>query len=119
LTAPDAPAVAWFRKEIVLPDPLPAGRAMLYLGSIERMDTAYINGTQVGASAWVENPRVYPTPDSLLKPGKNIVAIRVLKTKPQALLEGLESSGVNRLLLRELGWRSEWCSRQKSLHAST
>ena len=83
ITAPDAPALVWFRREIVLPDPLPAGRAMLYLGSIERMDTAYINGTQVGASAWVENPRVYPIPDSLLKPGKNIVAVRVLKTKPQ------------------------------------
>jgi sialate O-acetylesterase len=83
LGVPDTPAVAWFRKEIVLPDSLPAGRALLFLGSIERMDTAYINGTQVGASAWVENPRVYFTPDGVLKPGKNVVAIRVLKTKLQ------------------------------------
>jgi len=83
LGAPETPAVAWFRKEIVVPDPLPAGRALLFLGSIERMDTAYINGTQVGASAWVENPRVYFIPDGVLKPGKNVVAIRVLKTKPQ------------------------------------
>ena len=83
LGVPDTPAVAWFRKQIVLPDPLPAGHAMLFLGSIERMDTAYINGTQVGASAWVENPRVYFISDGVLKPGKNVVAIRVLKTKPQ------------------------------------
>jgi sialate O-acetylesterase len=83
LGVPETPAVAWFRKEIVVPDPLPAGRAFLFLGSIERMDTAYINGTQVGASAWVENPRVYFIPDGVLKPGKNVVAIRVLKTKPQ------------------------------------
>jgi sialate O-acetylesterase len=83
LGVPETPAVAWFRKEIVVPDPLPAGRALLFLGSIERMDTAYINGTQVGASAWVENPRVYFIPDGVLKPGKNVVAIRVLKTKPQ------------------------------------
>ncbi len=82
LGLPETPAVAWFRREIVLPDPLPAGRALLFLGSIERMDTAYINGTQVGASAWVENPRVYPVSDGLLKPGRNVVAIRVLKTKP-------------------------------------
>ena len=82
LGVPETPAVAWFRREIVLPDPLPAGRALLFLGSIERMDTAYINGTQVGASAWVENPRVYPVSDGLLKPGRNVVAIRVLKTKP-------------------------------------
>jgi sialate O-acetylesterase len=79
----DNPAVAWFRKEIVLPDLLPSGRAALFLGSIERMDTAYINGTEVGASAWVENPRVYFIRDGVLKPGRNAIAVRILKTKPQ------------------------------------
>ena len=79
----ETPAVAWFRKEVLVPDPIPAGRALLFLGSVERMDTAYINGTQVGASAWVENPRVYFIPDGVLKPGKNVVTIRVLKTKLQ------------------------------------
>jgi len=83
LGVPDTPAVAWFRKEIVLPDPVPAGRALIFLGSIERMDTAFVNGTWVGASAWVENPRVYFIPDNVLKPGRNQIAIRVLKTKPQ------------------------------------
>ena len=83
LGVPDTPAVAWFRKDIVLPDPLPTGRALLFLGSIERMDTAYINGTVIGASAWVENPRVYFIHDGVLKPGKNVIAIRVFKTKPQ------------------------------------
>jgi len=79
----ETPAVVWFRKEITLPDPLPSGAARLYLGSIERMDTAFINGTWVGASAWVENPRVYSVRPDLLKPGKNTVAVRVFKTKPQ------------------------------------
>jgi sialate O-acetylesterase len=83
LGVPDTPAVVWFRKDIVLPDPLPVGRASLLLGSVERMDTAYINGTEVGASAWVENPRVYLIRDGVLKPGKNVLAIRVFKTKPQ------------------------------------
>ena len=82
LGVPETPAVAWFRKEIVMPDPIPAGHTLIFLGSIERMDTVYINGTQVGASAWVENPRVYFIPDGVLKPGKNTAAIRVLKTKP-------------------------------------
>jgi sialate O-acetylesterase len=82
LGVPDTPALAWFRKEIVLPDPLPAGRSMLYLGVIERMDTAYVNGKEVGGSSWVENPRVYPISDGILKPGRNVIAIRVFKTKP-------------------------------------
>jgi sialate O-acetylesterase len=81
LGVPDTPAVVWFRRQITLPDPLPAGRAMLHLGEIERMDTVYVNGKFVGGSAWVENPRVYPVSDAI-KPGQNVIAIRVLKTKP-------------------------------------
>jgi sialate O-acetylesterase len=55
----DVPSICWFRKEFTLPEPLPAGQATLCLGSIEKMDTAYLNGQWVGASSWVENPRVY------------------------------------------------------------
>ncbi|MBE2215111.1 MAG: hypothetical protein IAE82_14650 [Opitutaceae bacterium] len=76
------PAVVWFRREIVLPDPLPAGTARLQLGVVEKMDTAHINGRWIGASAWVENPRNYAIPDGVLRPGKNSVALRVLKLKP-------------------------------------
>jgi len=78
----DVPSVCWFRKEITLPDPLPPGPATLRLGIVERMDTSYLNGHWVGASAWVENPRAYHVPDGVLQPGKNLVAIRVLKLKP-------------------------------------
>jgi sialate O-acetylesterase len=82
LGVPDTPALVWFRREIVVPDPVPAGRSLVFLGSIERMDTVYINGKQVGASAWVENPRVYFVPDGVLRPGNNTITIRVLKIKP-------------------------------------
>ncbi len=97
LGVPDAPALVWFRKEIILPDPLPKPAAsqsnpapgpfqrsgnMISLGEIERMDTVYINGTEVGGSAWVENPRRYFIRDGILKPGRNVIAIRVLKTRP-------------------------------------
>ena len=96
LGVPDTPAVVWFRREITLPDPLPKpsldssaspapfprSGPTLHLGEIERMDTAYVNGVEVGASAWVENPRVYFIRPGILKPGRNVIAIRVLKTKP-------------------------------------
>jgi len=82
LGVPDAPSVCWFRKELTLPDPLPAGNSMLFLGSIEKMDTAFINGQWVGASSWVENPRIYFVRPGLLKPGRNVLAVRVFKMKP-------------------------------------
>jgi len=77
----DAPGICWFRKELTLPDPLPAGKAVLHLGVVDKMDTTYINGQWVGASSWVENPRAYSISDGVLKPGKNILAVRVFKNK--------------------------------------
>ena len=82
LGVPDVPSVCWFRKEITLPDPLPPGKATVFLGVIERMDTTYLNGQWIGASAWSENPRVYHVADGILKPGANVIAVRVFKTKP-------------------------------------
>ena len=83
LGVPDTPAVIWLRKEVVLPNPLPPGRAMMFLGIVDRMDTVYVNGKFIGGSAWVENPRVYRLGDDVLKPGKNVFVVRVLKTGPK------------------------------------
>lgn len=73
----DTPSVVWFRKEVTLPDPLPAGRSMLFLGEVDRMDSVWVNGQFVGGTSWVENPRRYFL--RALKPGKNVFAIRILR----------------------------------------
>lgn len=77
----DVPAVVWFRKTVTLPDPLPSGNARLLLGQVEQMDTTTVNGQWVGASAWVENPRVYFLRPGVLKPGKNLITIRDFKVR--------------------------------------
>jgi len=79
----EVPGICWFRRDFTLPDPLPPGKAVLHLGVIEKMDTAFLNGQWVGASSWVENPRAYALTGGVLKPGKNSLAIRVFKLKPQ------------------------------------
>lgn len=75
------PSLCWFRKEITLPATLPQGMARLYLGAVEKMDTTYVNGKEVGQSSWVENPRVYFA-GGALKPGRNVIAIRLFRLKP-------------------------------------
>jgi len=81
INADDNPVIVWFRREIELPEPLPAGAIRIHVGELEKMDTTYINGRQVGLSSWVESPRNYEIPRDLLHPGRNVVAIRVLRTK--------------------------------------
>jgi sialate O-acetylesterase len=78
----DKPVVAYFRKTVELPDPLPPGDAEIQLGQIERMDTVRFNDALIGGHAWVQNPRKYKVGPWLLKPGKNLIVVRVIKTAP-------------------------------------
>lgn len=111
LGVPDTPALAYFRKSFDLsaadvpPAPAPAaqaqgprsqraaggfpgfGRDSVQLGIIEKMDTVYINGQEIGGSAWVENPRRYGIRPGMLHPGKNVITIRVLKSIPKGGFE--------------------------------
>jgi putative membrane-bound dehydrogenase-like protein len=67
--------VVWFRKEINVPA---GGKATLSLGPIDDSDVTYINGLQVGGMTRRNNiPRVYEVLPGILKPGKNIIAVRV------------------------------------------
>ncbi len=77
----DAPGICWFRRDVTLPDSLPSGKAVFHLGIVDKMDTVFINGHWVGASSWVENPRAYQIGEGILKPGKNILSVRVFKNK--------------------------------------
>jgi sialate O-acetylesterase len=77
----DVPCVVWFRREIVLPDPLPASKATIHLGWIEKMDTTYINGHWIWASSWVEHNRDYDVPTNVLHPGTNLVTLSIFKWK--------------------------------------
>ncbi len=109
LGVPDTPALVYFRKTFDVPESAvqtaPAapptagqrgpggggfpgfGRDSVQLGIIEKMDTAYINGQEIGGSAWVENPRRYAIRPGMLHPGKNVITIRVLKSIPNGGFE--------------------------------
>ncbi len=82
----EVPSVCWFRREIALPDS-PAGPAVIHLGVVEKMDTVWINGQWIGASAWVDNPRAYRVKREVFRPGKNVIAVRVFKTRPDGGFE--------------------------------
>jgi len=111
LGVPTTPAVAWLRRAVTLPDPLPAGPAKLLLGVVEKMDTAWVNGHWVGASAWVENPRAYPISEGVLHPGKNQITLRIMKTAPNGGFRSPADSlkltlGDGTAIPLEDGWRA-------------
>jgi sialate O-acetylesterase len=76
----DLHGVLWFRKEIDVPASMVGKPAKLFLGCIVDSDSTYINGTLVGAIGYRYPPRRYDIGPDILKPGKNIITIRVINS---------------------------------------
>jgi sialate O-acetylesterase len=97
--------VVWFRKEIDLPASAVGKEALLHLGPIDDRDTTWINGVKVGGLDQWDIARNYRVPAGVLKPGRNVIAVRVLDTggnggiygKPEQM--ALEISDVPPILL--------------------
>ena len=72
--------IVWFRREVDLP-PAWAGRDLiLRLGAIDDIDTTWVNGTEVGTTTGWTTERTYRIPAAALRPGRNVIAVRVLDT---------------------------------------
>lgn len=75
--------IFWFRREVDVPTSWAGKDLTLGLGPTDKSDVTYFNGVQVGSitmeqrpDAWC-TPRIYTIPGSLVKPGRNIIAVRV------------------------------------------
>jgi len=72
----------WFRKEIELPASWAGKALVLKLTPIDDQDVTYFNGTKIGATGRETPnsymvPRRYVVPGSLVKSGRNVIAVRV------------------------------------------
>jgi sialate O-acetylesterase len=77
---PDLNGVVWFRKTFNLPAKAANAAAELQLGMVDDIDTTWVNGVKVGATVGYNVVRKYAVPAGVLKPGRNVVAVRVLDT---------------------------------------
>ncbi|WP_207420505.1 sialate O-acetylesterase [Desertivirga brevis] len=93
----DLNGVVWYRKEIEVPASMAGKEAKLFMGRIVDADIAYINGKQVGSTSYMYPQRRYLVPAGVLKPGRNILVIRVqnnagkggfVPDKPYSLMVG-------------------------------
>jgi sialate O-acetylesterase len=72
--------VVWLRKTFDLPAGAAGAAADLHLAMIDDVDTTWVNGVKVGATNGYNLVRKYFVPAGVLKPGRNVVAVRVLDT---------------------------------------
>lgn len=66
---------AWFRKRVTLTPLEAAGQATLSLSAVDDIDQTFVNGVPVGGRNDPTNPRSYPLPKALLKPGANEILV--------------------------------------------
>ncbi|RZM01356.1 MAG: sialate O-acetylesterase, partial [Pedobacter sp.] len=76
----DLNGVVWYRKEIEVPESMTGKPATVFLGRIVDADELYINGESVGSTGYQYPQRRYKIPSTLLKPGKNLLTVRVTNT---------------------------------------
>ena len=70
--------VVWFRKEIDLSAAAAGKKATLSLGTIDDSDNTFVNGVEVGRmQRQYRTNRVYEIGRGVLKPGKNVIVIRL------------------------------------------
>lgn len=111
----------WFRKIIDVPASWTDAHCTLNLGPIDDFDTTFVNGIHVGGIAretpsWWTAPRTYTLPKGALRPGRNVITVRIwdlmqgggLVGKPEDLY--LEGPGSNRISLA-----GEWDFRIESV----
>lgn len=72
--------ILYFKKEINVPAEMASKPAKLFLGRIIDADSAFVNGVFVGNITYQYPPRRYSVPANLLKPGKNIILVKVTNT---------------------------------------
>ncbi len=72
--------VVWFRKEINIPSDMAGQPARLLLGRIVDQDSVYLNGVFTGTTGYQYPPRIYTVQAGLLRPGKNIITVRIINS---------------------------------------
>lgn len=72
----------WVRQEVTIPPRWKGKNLILHMGGIDKQDTTYFNGVEIGgkgknldASFW-NIPRIYKVPADLVKVGRNVIAVR-------------------------------------------
>jgi sialate O-acetylesterase len=68
----------WLCREFEVSESFASQEAKVWLGTIVDSDTVYINGVEVGNTAYRYPPRKYSIPAGVMRKGKNRIVIRVV-----------------------------------------
>ena len=74
----DFNGAVWHRKEVFIPESWKGKDLVLNMGPIDDIDVTWFNGVKLGSKERWNLPRKYLIPASIVRPGKNLIAIRCI-----------------------------------------
>ena len=77
---PSGTRLAWFRRAVDVPAAWAGHDLTLSLGPVTTEDTTWFNGQRVGQALVPWDGRVYTIPGALVRPGRSVIAVRVVCT---------------------------------------
>ena len=108
----------WVRRKVFLPDEWAGKDVILHTGGIDKQDTSYFNGVEIGRTGkdfetdcW-DTPREYRIPGSLVNAGANTIAIRAYSFLYEGCFWGAEDAYY--LSLADTGDRIELAGKWKA-----
>jgi putative membrane-bound dehydrogenase-like protein len=105
----DIDGVVWFRKTIDIPTAAAGKKASISLGPIDDSDETWVNGIRIGGTQKEYNkPRTYSIPAATLRPGKNIIAIKMDDTGGSGGIYGKPENMFIQLANRKISLAGEW-----------
>ena len=123
---PNFDGVVWFRKDVDIPSSWAGRDLIISLGAVDDEDISWFNGKMIGKNRIWYISRAYKIPCSIVKPGRNVIAVRVLDTggnggmggEPEQLkLEVKDNKGEKAIPLTGL-WKYKVSVNLKSLKIS-
>jgi sialate O-acetylesterase len=74
----DFDGVTWYRTTVTLTEAQAKAANLVRLGPVDTYDTTWVNGVRVGAAGLPWTWREYSVPKGVFRPGRNVIAMRVL-----------------------------------------
>ncbi len=74
---PDLDGIMWYRKSVNIPSSMAKSDLILSLDLINDNDITWFNGVEVGRTNGADKARKYKIPASIVKAGKNVIAVSV------------------------------------------
>ncbi len=100
--------IFWFRKTVEIPTAWAGHNLQLNLGALDKYDVTYFNGVPVGSLSMEQRPdawclpREYVVPGQLVRPGRNVIAVRVFSNHSEGGFIS-KPDQMNLMLVDELG----------------